>query len=166
MKSQIGLGKILIGLVVITILGVAGIIGARMIIAPSFKAVDGDYRYQWHRVANEQEWKDFKVKYRSSSYCKDCHIEQFKMVAASVHAKVECENCHGPAMGHPDNPPKLASDKSKSLCLRCHSSLPYRQVKYVELPKGEIQLKMIDPDNHNPDLECIACHNPHKADFK
>lgn len=166
MKSQIGLGKILIGLVIIIIVAVAGTIGARMIIAPSFKAVDGDYRYQWHRVANEQEWKDIKVKYRSSTYCKDCHLEQFNKVTASMHAKVECENCHGPAIDHPDNPIKLSSDKSRGLCLRCHSDLPYRQGKYSELPKREIQLKMIDPDNHNPDMECIACHNPHKTGFK
>ena len=49
MNNQIGIGKILIGAVVIAVVCVAGLIGARMIIAPSFAAVDGDYRYQWHR---------------------------------------------------------------------------------------------------------------------
>jgi predicted CXXCH cytochrome family protein len=166
MKGQIGLGKILIGLVVITILGIAGITGARMIIAPSFKAANNDYRYQWHRVANEQEWKEFKVKYRGSSYCKDCHTQQFKEVGASLHAKVSCESCHGPAINHPDNPARLTIDNSRSLCLRCHSDLPYRRTQYSELPKGEIKLKMVDPDIHNPEMECIACHNPHKTDIK
>jgi len=166
MKGQIGLGKILIGLVVITILGIAGITGARMIIAPSFKAANNDYRYQWHRVANEQEWKEFKVKYRGNSYCKDCHTQQFKNVEASLHAKVSCESCHGPAINHPDNPARLAIDNSSSLCLRCHSDLPYRRTQYSELPKGEIKLKMIDAEIHNPGMECIACHNPHKTDIK
>ncbi len=166
MKGQIGLGKILIALVLITIIGVAGIVGARMIIAPSFKAANNDYRYQWHRFANQQEWKDFKVKYRGNSYCMDCHANEFKQVEASLHAKVSCESCHGPAIDHPDNPTKLAIDKGRGLCLRCHSDLPYRPTQYSELPKGDIKLKLIDPDNHNPEMECIACHNPHKANIK
>jgi predicted CXXCH cytochrome family protein len=166
MSRQIGLGKILIGVVVISIVGVAGLIGARMIIAPSFTAVNNDYRYQWHRVANEQEWKDFKVKYQGNAYCKDCHSDQAGKVAASVHAKVQCENCHGPAVEHPDKLPKLVVDKGRNSCLRCHASLPYRPVVYAELPKGTIQLKMINPDEHNSEVQCADCHDPHKAELK
>jgi predicted CXXCH cytochrome family protein len=166
MNNQIGIGKILIGAVVIAIVCVAGLIGARMVLAPSFAAVDGDYRYQWHRVTNEQEWKDIKVKHRGNQYCKDCHADQSANETASVHAKVQCENCHGPAVDHPENPAKLTLDKSRTLCLRCHSGLPYRTAKYAELPKGEVQLKMVNPDEHNPDMECVTCHDPHKAALK
>jgi len=172
MNRKAGLGKILIGVAIVTIVGVGALMGARMVIAPSFSAVEGDYRYQWHRVANEQEWKDIPVKHQGSSYCKDCHPAAVEKIAMSVHAKVQCENCHGAAFNHPDNPRKLTIDKGRPLCSRCHSNLPYRPSTYNELPVDEIRpqpvtkLKMINVENHNPDFECVACHDPHRAEFK
>jgi predicted CXXCH cytochrome family protein len=172
MDKKAGLGKILIGVVIVTIVSIGALIGARMIIAPSFSAVDGDYRYQWHRVANEQEWKDFKVKHQGNSYCKGCHSDQDARVAASDHAKVQCENCHGAAFNHPENPKKLSIDKGRGLCLRCHASLQYRPATYAELlqqenrPQPISMLKMINPDTHNPDMACVSCHDAHKAGFK
>lgn len=167
-RYQVGLGKILTGVVVITILAVAGVIGARMIIVPSFTPANNDYRYQWHRVANQQEWKDFKVKYQGSAYCQDCHIDQYNKISASVHAKIQCENCHGAAIDHPDKPEKLIIDKSRELCLRCHASLPYRTAVYKELPQKNLQLKMVNPDEHyaGENMQCVTCHDPHKANFK
>jgi predicted CXXCH cytochrome family protein len=168
LRQEIGLRKILLASSCIVIFVIAGIIGARMIFVPSFTSANDDFRYQWHRVANQEEWKAFKVKYQGSESCKDCHTDQYNAVAASVHAKVSCESCHGPAIDHPDNPAKLAIDKSKDLCLRCHTNLPYRAGQYKELPKGAIQLKMVSPDEHNPGtgVQCIACHDAHKAAFK
>jgi hypothetical protein len=172
MDRKDGLGKILIGVGIVAIVSLGGLIGARMIIAPSFSAVAGDYRYQWHRVANEQEWKDIAVKHQGNSYCKDCHSAEVEKVAVSAHAKVLCETCHGPAYNHPADPKKLSVDKGRHLCLPCHSNLPYRPSAYNELPVEEIRpqpvttLKMINPDDHNPDLECVACHDPHRAEFK
>jgi predicted CXXCH cytochrome family protein len=172
MKKEIGLAKVLVFAVIIGIVVLLGTIAARLIIVPSFEAVNGDYRYQWHRVSNEQFWKDFTVKYKGDSYCKDCHADQTVKVAASVHAKVHCENCHGAAFNHPEHPKKLYVEKGRGLCLRCHSSLPYRPVAYNELPVEEIRpqpvttLKMINADEHNPDMECVSCHDPHRAEFK
>jgi predicted CXXCH cytochrome family protein len=157
--------RIIVICVLVACIGIAGLIIVRRIIVPSFTAVDGDYKYQFHRVDNDNEWKEFKVKYKGVDYCKDCHSEQYKAVVSSRHAKVQCENCHGPAMDHPENPAKLSLDKTRELCLRCHSNLPYRPSAYAELPKGPIELKMQDPDGHNPGVECIMCHSVHKADF-
>lgn len=166
MRRKLRLGEILIGVLVVSIASVVGLIVVRMIIAPSFSAANSDYRYQWHRVANEQEWKDFKIKYQGTSSCKDCHADQFGKMATSVHARVQCENCHGPAIDHPENLKKLNIDKGRGLCLRCHSKLPFRESHYAELQKGPIELKMISADEHNPGMECVTCHDPHKADFK
>lgn len=165
-NKQLGLGKILIGVVVICILGVSGLVGVRKIIAPSFAATNGDYRYQWHRVANEQEWKTYKIKYQGSASCSDCHSEQCEKIGASMHAKIQCENCHGPAIDHPDKPAKLPIDRGRGLCLRCHASLPYRPLVYAELPKKTVQLKMQNPEEHNAGMECVTCHDPHKAELK
>ncbi|MCI0469793.1 MAG: cytochrome c3 family protein [Nitrospirae bacterium] len=139
----------------------------RAIIAPSdFRAANGDYKYQWHRISNEEEWKNFKVKYQGRDYCKDCHAVQYNQMTASRHALVQCENCHGPAVEHPVSPAKLSIDKSRELCLRCHARLPYRPAAYAGLSGGAIPLKMQNPDEHNPGVECIICHDVHKAGFK
>lgn len=139
----------------------------RAFIVPSdFKAKNGDYKYQWHRIGNEEEWKNFKVKHQGRDYCKDCHSLQYSKIVASKHALVQCENCHDPAIEHPVNPQKLKIDKSRELCLRCHARLPYRPVNYAELSSGPIQLKMQDPEQHNPGVECTVCHDVHAAGFK
>lgn len=140
---------------------------ARAIFVPAdFKAVNGDYKYQWHRVSSEDFWKGFKVKYQGRKYCEDCHEDQVNMIKASKHAMIQCENCHGPAIEHPENPEKLTIDKSRDLCLRCHAKLPYRPATYAMLPTGPIELKMQDGEEHNTDYECVECHDVHKTDFK
>ena len=131
-----------------------------------FKAVDGDYKYQWHNVSNEDFWKNFTVKYKGTKYCEECHDDKAALIKASKHANVQCENCHGPALEHPEKPEKLAIDKSRDLCLRCHAKLPYRPATYASLATGPIELKMQDPDEHNTDFECVECHDVHKTDFK
>ncbi|MDI6801226.1 MAG: cytochrome c3 family protein [Thermodesulfovibrionales bacterium] len=146
---------------------VALILVVRAIIVPAdFQAKNGDYKYQWHRVGNEEDWKNFKVKYQGRDYCKDCHSAQYGQATSSKHALVQCENCHGPAIEHPVNPAKLTIDKSRELCLRCHAKLPYRPAVYAGLPAGPIPLKMQDGEQHNPGIECVTCHDVHRAGFK
>ncbi len=152
--------------IVVALLGIVGLVyGARRIIVPSFTSVDGDHMYQWHRVDNEAEWKNFTVKYRGMEYCKDCHMEQYDKVSESKHRMVQCENCHGPAIEHPADPMKLIVDRTRELCHKCHAKLPYRPAEYSELPEGTIPLKMHYPDEHNRDIECGTCHDVHAANF-
>jgi predicted CXXCH cytochrome family protein len=128
----------------------------RSLYVPSdFGTGERGFRYSYHRKSNEDEWKAMKIKFKTSEYCKDCHSENYAGHMKSRHAVVECENCHGLAIEHPDNPPKLAIDKSRNLCLRCHSKLPYPT-------SGRALIRGIDPEKHNPDIECVMCHNPHK----
>jgi len=115
--------------------------------------------YGWHRQGNEQEWKEFPRKYRSAAYCRDCHEEKSAGLVASPHAPIECENCHGPALGHPEDPPALAVDRSRGLCLRCHASLPYPS-------SGRGDIRGIDPANHNAEEACVVCHNPHHPNLE
>jgi predicted CXXCH cytochrome family protein len=153
--------------VVIFLLDLAGLAPvARTYIEPSFAAVDGDIMYQWHRTDNEAEWEDFTVKYQGRDYCRDCHPDQYDRITESKHALIQCENCHGPAIEHPVNPQKLVIDNRRELCLRCHSYLPYRPAEYAELSTGPIPFKMKDPEEHNPGIECVNCHDVHNAGFK
>jgi len=144
---------VVIGIVILILL-------ARLVVVPKdFGAHEQGYMYGWHNKANEQFWKDFKVKYQGAEYCKDCHDKNYTSIKKSPHQNIECENCHGPAVDHPENPPKLAVDKSRAQCLRCHYPLPYPT-------SGRAKIRGIDPDKHNPDVECSMCHNPHKPSLE
>ncbi len=113
------------------------------------------YMYGWHREANVEDWKNFKVKYNGSSeFCNNCHPDKYESVMKTPHAIIICEDCHGPAIDHPVDPPKLTIDKSRGLCLRCHTYLAYPT-------SGRADIRGIDPAEHNPDMECVMCHNPH-----
>ena len=138
------------------VLGVVVLILAiRVVYVPKdFGVGERGYMYGWHRHANEEDWKNFKVKYQGREYCKDCHSDKYSKTMNTPHKIIQCENCHGPAIGHPDDPPKLVLDKSREHCLRCHFPLPYSS-------SNRSKIKGIDPLKHNPDMECSACHNPH-----
>jgi predicted CXXCH cytochrome family protein len=140
------------------VLGVVAIIlAARPLMVPKdFGIYERGYMFSWYRKGNEEDWKNFKVKYQGREYCQDCHEEQFQALRKSPHTIVECENCHGPALDHPSAPQKLSIDRGRELCLRCHAALPYPTSKRAEI-------KGIAPDAHNPGLECSGCHDPHRA---
>ncbi|MGQ9880431.1 MAG: cytochrome c3 family protein [Armatimonadota bacterium] len=134
------------------------ILVARQVMVPKDFGVYGKgYAYGWYRKSNEAEWKAIKPKYRGREYCTDCHEEQIKSTLAlpgSPHAPIQCENCHGPALDHPDAPEKLPVVKDRDQCLRCHASLPYPG-------SARSKIKGIAPDEHYADTECASCHNPY-----
>jgi len=83
---------------------------------------------------------------------------------------INCENCHGP-----DDIPVIKSedktgtktittDRSQSLCLRCHLSLPARPGTLSTFPQPQIVLKKHMKGKGN--LACFKCHNPHHPDLK
>jgi hypothetical protein len=163
---------------ILILLIVGMIIGVRTIFIPKdFKAWNKDYKYQWHRKSNEEEWKSFPVHHRGRDFCKQCHEDKLEIVADSGHAKVQCENCHvlfePEKKGHPVDLKEMFNyqldigiERSRALCYRCHAELPYRPQQYTSFNKGPINFKMIDTNNHNPGIECVNCHDVHKTGFK
>lgn len=137
----------------------------RKLVVPSFAAVDGDYRYQWHRVDNVREWQDWPVGHRGNLYCRSCHGNQYQLHSEHGHAGLLCESCHGPAGEHPSEPTRLTIDRGRDLCLRCHAHLPYRPAGYGGVANNELTLKMIRPEEHHPTMNCTQCHNVHSAGF-
>jgi hypothetical protein len=135
-------------------------LAARMIYVPKdFGVQERGYMYGCHRKGNEEEWKMFKVKYQGKEYCKDCHSDKYDSINKTPHRIIQCENCHGPANDvtsdhYSEQRPKLVVDKSRALCLRCHFPLPYPS-------SGRSKIRGVDPETHNPDIECSMCHNPH-----
>ncbi len=140
---------LVIGLVMIVLI-------ARIFLVPKgFGIHERGYMYGWYDQNNLEFWKNFPVKYKSSEYCKDCHGDKYVSIMQTPHAIIQCENCHGPAIEHPSDPPKLSIDKSRAQCLRCHYPLHYPT-------SGRANIRGVDPDKHNPGIECVMCHNPHK----
>lgn len=140
---------------------IAIILFARLFLVPKdFGVHERGYMYGWYRGSNIVEWKDnVKVKYQGSEYCNNCHQDKHESISKTPHAIIQCENCHGPAIDHPSDPPKLNIDKTRAQCLRCHTQLPYPT-------SGRANIRGIDPDRHNPDIECVMCHNPHNPDLE
>lgn len=144
---------VVIGLVVI-------VLAIRVFYVPkSFGIHERGYMYGWYRQANMEDWKQVKVKYQGAEYCKGCHPDKYDLIMTTPHAIIPCEDCHGPAREHPTEPAKLSIDRSRELCLRCHYPLPYPT-------SGRKDIRGIDPDKHNPGVECAMCHNPHKPSLE
>lgn len=132
---------------------------ARSFLIPDhFGAHDSGYIYGFHRLGNEQEWREEPMRYRSAADCGECH-PQTKSLAASPHLVIACQNCHGPALDHPDAPPLLAIDTGRDLCLRCHFRLPYPSSRRGDLPG-------ILPETHYPGENCVSCHDPHRPELE
>ncbi len=129
---------------------------ARSLAVPkSFGIGERGYMYGWHRKDNEAEWKALKPKFKGAAYCGGCHEDKYNSIRQSPHKIINCENCHGPARDHPENPEKLEINRSRDLCLRCHYELPYAA-------SGRAHIPGVNPEFHNPGIECANCHNPHK----
>lgn len=139
---------------------VALILAARQVMVPSDFGVHGDsFTYNFYRASNVNDWENFPISYKGQAYCEECHDENTASIAISKHAAIQCENCHGPAMNHPDDPETLTIDRNRELCLRCHANLPYPGSL-----RGEIA--GIDAGEHNPDEECVECHKPHNPNLE
>ncbi|QWV98452.1 cytochrome c3 family protein [Geomonas nitrogeniifigens] len=140
---------------VVVLAVIAVVLVARKFLVPADFGIGArGYMYGWHRPGNEQQWKEVKVKYKTAAFCKDCHRDKYDEIKESPHRNINCENCHGPALNHPDDPKSLTIDRSRELCARCHTRLPYPN-------SSRGAMKGIDPKSHNVGLDCVTCHWPH-----
>jgi cytochrome c553 len=111
--------------------------------------------------------------YKGSSYCQSCHGARHTEWSAGIHKVVNCETCHGAAVGHPAGAhPSAPTDKhmhsiiaaerrenvklaipadSVKLCTLCHQKMPGR-------PATQRQIVV---SSHAGTQQCIVCHNPH-----
>ena len=140
---------------------VAGILLFRAFYVPAgFGSGEHGFMYSFHNKNNEEVWKNQPLKYRDTGkqkmheYCGECHGREVMVRTEDLHGTIPCENCHGPALNHPENPERLAIDRSRELCLRCHTLLSYATSERKRIPG-------INPKEHNPGDACANCHNPH-----
>lgn len=139
----------------VVLIFIAAVLVIRVIYVPNdFGIHERGYMYGWYREGNIEDWKQFKVKYQGTEYCNNCHPDKYDNIMKTPHAIIQCENCHGPAIDHPSDPPKLSIDRTREQCLRCHFPLAYPT-------SGRSNIRGVNPEEHNPDIECVMCHNPH-----
>jgi len=137
-------------------IGVVGLIvlGGRLLVPDDFGVHGRSFTYGYYRLSSLQDWKDFSVKHQGRDYCAMCHTENARLLDASVHASIQCENCHGPGANHPGAVQKLTVDTSRGLCLRCHAYLGYPNSNRGAMPS------VVDSE-HMGQFECSQCHDPH-----
>lgn len=134
---------------------VALIFVARAFVVPDDFGVHGEsFTYGYYRLGNVQEWQDFPVKYQGKESCAECHEDNYRTNRRSPHKRVECENCHGPAVDHPDEVEFLPLNTEREMCLRCHAYLGYPNTARAEMPTVKDRL-------HKRRRECVECHDPH-----
>ena len=100
-------------------------------------------------LANQQK----PLHFAGRAACDDCHAENATTLAASRHAKIGCESCHGPLAAHVADPDatKPAKLDAVELCSRCHAELPSR-------PKKQPQVEIVA---HSEGESCTECHEAH-----
>ena len=100
----------------VVIVSIALLLVVRYFMVPRDFGVEpgGNFTYNYHRLSNIDEWKDFKVKYRGREYCQECHEENVESIADSPHEIIQCENCHGPAIDPDEHNPG-------ENCVDCHN---------------------------------------------
>jgi len=158
------------------ILGV--IAGASLTAGALASTLYGQFGY--HPGRNADAWASRAPAFVGPASCAACHADQATKWAAAPHQGVTCESCHGPMAGHPNATPEptpveapptpldswppvpllsvdehssvgLSSSGTVALCLTCHEVVVGRRTSFPT----------IDPMEHFPGPECVACHDPH-----
>ena len=140
---------------------VAAILLFRFFYVPgTFGSGEYGFMYSYHNMENEEIWKNQPLKYgdtgkqKMHEYCAECHDDVVEVRTEDLHGIIPCENCHGPALNHPEEPEALTIVRDRAECLRCHTLLPYTTSERKRIPG-------IDPAEHNTDEACVDCHDPH-----
>jgi hypothetical protein len=139
---------------------VAAAVVARGFLVPTSYGEFGHYRGD-----NVQQQRDHAVIMGGRESCKDCHDEMFEEVMGNSHARVQCENCHGPVTEHARDDDKFADMpilREATLCLGCHEKLVARPDSFPQIDvHTHLQEMGDDPVSYAREV-CLTCHkNPH-----
>ena len=115
-------------------------------------------RYGPYRGAALAEITAHPIVFAGHDVCEGCHPDVQETKAKGVHARVNCESCHGPQSKHADDPStvKPVLPEIATLCVRCHS-------RNAAKPTGFPQ---IDAKEHSQGESCKTCHQPHSPGFQ
>ncbi|MEI7536412.1 MAG: cytochrome c [Comamonadaceae bacterium] len=138
-KHIFRLVTLIIGLLVVAVIG-----------AP-YLTVDSFYRFGHYRANAVPEIAAKVPVHQTAKYCQSCHTERHAVWSAGSHKSVNCEICHGAALGHTDKNKLPIPKDSIKLCTLCHEAMTGRPATQPQIDVGK----------HNSPQQCIVCHNPH-----
>jgi len=106
----------------------------------------------------------------SPKRCLTCHDEA-EFAGKFTHAPVaegKCLGCHDP---HASDYPGLLKAKPATLCLDCHESVkkgPHMVSGFSRRghPLGDGDTQAEDPLRPGNPFYCVACHEPHRSEFR
>ena len=135
-------------LIPLFVLLVAIFLVARYFLVPESFGEAGHYRFD-----SLDDNRAKPMHYAGKDACAECH-EDYLLEQSNMQAGLSCETCHGPGLAHYDNPDtaRLLLPIEREHCGLCHSYNPSRSSGVIT---------MIDLNEHNPEDNCIDCHNPH-----
>jgi len=142
----------LIRVAAVFLLGVVAFVAVRAAVVPKSLGLYGPYR-----ASALTELTAHPIVYAGHETCEACHSDVQEIKAKGVHARVNCESCHGPQAKHAEDPGtvKPVLPEISTLCVRCHS-------QNAAKPSGFPQ---VDAKEHSQGLPCDTCHQPHSPGF-
>ncbi len=113
------------------------------------------YKYGHYRADAIPELAAGEPIYKGAAYCLECHDERRTDWSNGIHVVVQCEACHGPYRGCPENGKAMIPVDTVRLCLSCHEAMPARPAQQPQIVLAEHPF----PDEES--TECQTCHDPH-----
>jgi cytochrome c553 len=113
------------------------------------------YKYGHFRADAIPELAAGEPRYKGSAYCINCHEQRAADWSTGAHVVVQCEVCHGPDLGCPENGKAMIPTDPIRLCSGCHEAMPARPARQPQIVFAEHPF----PDEEKP--RCTTCHNPH-----
>jgi hypothetical protein len=112
-------------------------------------------QYGHYRGASLEENASKEINYAGQLACFDCHQDIEDMKSQDVHKGIHCETCHGPGQKHAlsSEAGDILKPSGREFCGRCHNKIA---------GKPNDVITQVDLSKHNPDKNCIECHNPHE----
>jgi len=122
----------------------------RQLLIPESFGEHGHYRFD--AVFDNQ---NKVLHFAGAEVCADCHEDEAINLHQDKHGMISCETCHGPGLKHIETESSEFIEKNnrREFCGLCHA------LNYARGSSVVVQIKL---DEHNPEKNCVECHNPHK----
>ena len=127
------------------------------VVARALLVPEGFGKYGHYRAPAIDDNAAKPLSFAGRAACAECHADIVEARAASKHARIGCEACHGALSKHAADPTKAKATKpvAKTLCPVCHEL-------NVARPKT---IKQVNSAEHSGGEACDSCHAPHAPEL-